>query len=161
MLFKNVLQEGLRVCSSLTCSGGAWVQVSKMKEEVPLPLPPKEHPPALVLGGDRDLIVDVQALEESAEVYGVQPVILKNAAHDVMLVIHRPDNRCAGSFACSFCSAACPRAPAVMPFSMPCMHGAIAHCHREPMLLKWHAGYKMARSCRRSQPLAVNFMIGS
>ena len=57
-----------------------------MKQEVPLPLPPKDHPPAFVLGGDKDLIVDVQALTESAEVYGVQPVILKNAAHDIMLV---------------------------------------------------------------------------
>lgn len=57
-----------------------------MKEEVPLPLPPKEHPPVLVLGGDQDLIVDAQALEESAELYGTQPVILKNAAHDIMLV---------------------------------------------------------------------------
>lgn len=57
-----------------------------MKQEVPLPLPPKDHPPAFVLGGDEDVIVDIQALEESGEVYGVKPVILKNAAHDIMLV---------------------------------------------------------------------------
>ena len=73
-------------CSGVTCSYGAWVQVAKMKEEVPLPLPPNNHPPAFVLGGNKDLIVDTQALKESAEVYGVQPVILKDAAHDIMLV---------------------------------------------------------------------------
>lgn len=51
-----------------------------------MPLPPKDHPPAFVLGGDEDVIVDIQALEESGEVYGVKPVILRNAAHDIMLV---------------------------------------------------------------------------
>ena len=61
-------------------------QVSNMKKEVPLPLPPGNHPPAFVLGGDQDVIVDIQALEESAEVYGVKPVILENVAHDIMLV---------------------------------------------------------------------------
>ena len=81
------------------------MQVSKMKEEVPLPRPPKDHPPAFVLGGDKDLIVDVQALQESAEVYGVQPVILKNAAHDIMLVSSYSHIGCAESF---ICSAACP-----------------------------------------------------
>ncbi len=57
-----------------------------MKQEVPLPLPPRDHPPTFVLGGDEDVIVDIQALEESGEVYGVKPVILRNAAHDIMLV---------------------------------------------------------------------------
>ena len=51
-----------------------------------MPLPPRDHPPAFVLGGDEDVIVDIQALEESGEVYGVKPVILRNAAHDIMLV---------------------------------------------------------------------------
>ena len=129
-----------------------------MKEEVPLPLPPKDHPPAFVLGGDKDLIVDVQALKESAEVYGVQPVILKDAAHDIMLVNTPPDIKCAERSIVSICFAACPQAPAVVPISMLCMHGSIVHCHCEPKLLRWHAGCKMARSCRRSQPLAVNFV---
>ncbi len=71
-------------------------QVSKMKEEVPLPSPPSNHPPALVLGGDEDVIVDRQALEESGEVYKVQPVILNNAAHDIMLVGFSPCH-CPGS----------------------------------------------------------------
>ena len=79
----------------------AWVQVSRMKEEVPLPLPPKDHPPAFVLGGDKDLIVDAQALAESAGVYGMQPVILKNAAHDIMLVNSYSHVKCAESFMCS------------------------------------------------------------
>jgi hypothetical protein len=54
--------------------------------EVPLPDPPLDHPPALVLGATDDLIVDVQALEETALLYGVDPIILDDSAHDVMLV---------------------------------------------------------------------------
>lgn len=62
------------------------LQVSRMKTEVPLATPPKDHPPAFVLGADEDLIVDVQAVEETAALYHVQPHILQNSAHDVMLV---------------------------------------------------------------------------
>lgn len=57
-----------------------------MKGEVPLPAPPAGHPPAFVLGADADNIVDVQAVEETAALYNVQPHILHNSAHDVMLV---------------------------------------------------------------------------
>ena len=147
--------------NSLTCSDGARVQVSKMKEEVPLPLPPKDHPPAFVLGADKDLIVDVQALKESAEVYGVQPVILKNAAHDIMLVSAHHHIKSAETLIRSIRSAAfCERA-AVMLNSVPCMHGSDGHSHCKPKLTGWHAGYTVARSCGRPQPLAVNFINGS
>ena len=96
MMQKNLKKSNpLSNGSNLTCSHGARVQVSKMKQEVPLPLPPKDHPPAFVLGGDKDLIVDMQALTESAEVYGVQPVILRNAAHDIMLVNSHSHVKCA------------------------------------------------------------------
>lgn len=61
-------------------------QVARMKEEVPLPGPPQSHPPAFVLGAEQDLLVDVQAVQETAEAYGVQPVLLQGCAHDVMLV---------------------------------------------------------------------------
>lgn len=57
-----------------------------MKSEVPLAAPPEDHPAAFVLGADEDLIVDVQAVEETAALYHVQPHILRNSAHDVMLV---------------------------------------------------------------------------
>lgn len=62
------------------------LQVSRMKTEVPLPAPPQSHPAAFVLGADEDVIVDVQAVEETAALYHVQPHILRNSAHDVMLV---------------------------------------------------------------------------
>lgn len=68
--------------------GHEWcmLQVSRMKSEVPLAAPPKNHPAAFVLGAEEDLIVDVQAVEETAALYHVQPHILQNSAHDVMLV---------------------------------------------------------------------------
>ena len=62
------------------------MQVARMKEEVPLPAPPADHPPAFVLGAEHDMLVDLPAIEETAALYGVAPVILKHAAHDVMLV---------------------------------------------------------------------------
>ena len=57
-----------------------------MKEEIPLPAPPADHPPAFVLGAELDTIVDLPAIEETAALYGVAPVIMKSCAHDVMLV---------------------------------------------------------------------------
>lgn len=66
--------------------GWCMLQVSRMKSEVPLAAPPQNHPAAFVLGADEDLIVDVQAVEETAALYHVQPHILQNSAHDVMLV---------------------------------------------------------------------------
>ena len=57
-----------------------------MKEEVPLTGPPQSHPPAFVLGAEQDLLVDATAVQETADVYGVEPVLLQGCAHDVMLV---------------------------------------------------------------------------
>ena len=57
-----------------------------MREEVPLPGPPSSRPRAFVLGAERDLLVDVPAVLETAEVYGVEPVLLEGCAHDAMLV---------------------------------------------------------------------------
>ncbi|KAK9915403.1 hypothetical protein WJX75_008696 [Coccomyxa subellipsoidea] len=61
------------------------IDVSTMKREVPLAAPPSGHPPAFVLGADADNIVDVQAVKETAALYNVQPHILHNSAHDIML----------------------------------------------------------------------------
>jgi pimeloyl-ACP methyl ester carboxylesterase len=68
-----------------------------MKEEVPLPAPPQRHPPAFVLGAEQDLLVDATAVRETADAYGVRPVLLQGCAHDVMLV--RAD--LAGMHACT------------------------------------------------------------
>ena len=39
----------------------------------------------LVLGSEKDIIVDTPGLQETGRFCGTQPVILKRAAHDVML----------------------------------------------------------------------------
>jgi len=42
-------------------------------------------PAVLVFGGDKDVIVDAEALDETARAHGVTPVRLPGAAHDAML----------------------------------------------------------------------------
>lgn len=79
-------------------SGVRVVDTNKLNEEVPLPRPPTYAPPVLVVGGDTDCIVDIPAVEETAEHYGVEAIILPNTAHDIMLV-HTP--------ALPVCTAAC------------------------------------------------------
>ncbi|GFR41648.1 hypothetical protein Agub_g2385 [Astrephomene gubernaculifera] len=56
-----------------------------MNAQVPLPPPPPHAPPAFVLGGVEDGVVDPPAVEELAAYYGVKPVLLDNMAHDSML----------------------------------------------------------------------------
>ena len=53
-----------------------------------LPLPPASEPKVsvFVLGAEKDRTVDQQAFRETAEWYNVQPVIIPELAHDVMLV---------------------------------------------------------------------------
>lgn len=62
------------------------VDVQAVKAEVPLPTPPPEAPPAFVLGGEDDRTVDVVGVKAAATHFGVQPVVLPDMAHDVMLV---------------------------------------------------------------------------
>lgn len=62
------------------------VDISKIKEVTPLPACDASTPPVLVLGGDNDYSVDIDGLQETADHYGVQPVILPGLAHDMMLV---------------------------------------------------------------------------
>ena len=48
--------------------------------------PPHLRPPTLVVGGDLDRVVDVEALEETAAEWGAgPPVVLRGVAHDLML----------------------------------------------------------------------------
>jgi hypothetical protein len=42
-------------------------------------------PSILVLGAERDFIVDLEGVQETAQFLGVQPVIVSEAYHDVML----------------------------------------------------------------------------
>lgn len=42
-------------------------------------------PPTLVIGGSKDVIVDIDGIEETAKFYGVKPVILDNFPHDLPL----------------------------------------------------------------------------
>ena len=50
-----------------------------------LPVPINECQTVLVLGGEMDVIVDSEALEETAKAYGVKAKILPGVAHDAML----------------------------------------------------------------------------
>ncbi|KAG2500407.1 hypothetical protein HYH03_001978 [Edaphochlamys debaryana] len=61
------------------------IDLKDMNAQVPLPAPPAHAPPALVLGGTDDAVVDVQAVKELAAYYGVSPVVLQRMAHDCML----------------------------------------------------------------------------
>eukprot|EP00951_Prasinocladus_malaysianus_P013539 scaffold102480_cov17-Prasinocladus_malaysianus.AAC.1 len=73
------------------------IDLKNMNEITPLPPPPSYAPPALVIGASADqawarrvmkccCVVDVKAVEELAEHWGVQPVVLDGMAHDMMLV---------------------------------------------------------------------------
>ena len=52
---------------------------------MPLAPAPAGAPPAFVLGGEDDCVVDVEAVRELADYYGVPPVVLPRMAHDCML----------------------------------------------------------------------------
>ncbi|KAL6747522.1 esterase-like protein [Haematococcus lacustris] len=68
-----------------TCSPVRLMDLADVNKQVPLPPPPSFAPPAFVLGGADDKVVDVEAIQELAASYGVEPIILPNMAHDVML----------------------------------------------------------------------------
>lgn len=78
--FLELLQQNRSKCPA--------VDVSKIKEVTPLPLPDSQTPPVLVMGGDADYSVDLEGLQETGDHYGVQPIILPGLAHDLMLVSH-------------------------------------------------------------------------
>ncbi|PNH09319.1 hypothetical protein TSOC_004065 [Tetrabaena socialis] len=61
------------------------LDLKDMSAQVPLPPPPPHAPPAFVLGGADDTVVDVEALRELAKYYGTEPVVLDRMAHDCML----------------------------------------------------------------------------
>ncbi|KAK9809638.1 hypothetical protein WJX73_009909 [Symbiochloris irregularis] len=61
------------------------VNLSAMRKEVPLLAAREGLPPIMVLGGARDCILDEQAVQETAQHYGVQALIMDDMAHDCML----------------------------------------------------------------------------
>ncbi|KAF8063781.1 RWDD3 [Scenedesmus sp. PABB004] len=68
------------------CSPTRLLDLRDMQAQVPLPRPdPASAPPAFVLGGLDDKVLDEQAFRELAEAYGVEAVVLPGLAHDVML----------------------------------------------------------------------------
>eukprot|EP00199_Chlamydomonas_sp_CCMP681_P001695 CAMPEP_0119109338 /NCGR_PEP_ID=MMETSP1180-20130426/17853_1 /TAXON_ID=3052 ORGANISM="Chlamydomonas cf sp, Strain CCMP681" /NCGR_SAMPLE_ID=MMETSP1180 /ASSEMBLY_ACC=CAM_ASM_000741 /LENGTH=378 /DNA_ID=CAMNT_0007095081 /DNA_START=30 /DNA_END=1167 /DNA_ORIENTATION=- len=68
-----------------TCSPVRLIDLNDVNRQVPLPPPPPHAPPAFVLGGEDDKVVDVEAVEELAKVYKVAPIVLPKLAHDLML----------------------------------------------------------------------------
>lgn len=66
------------------------VNVWRMWNEIPLPDAKPGLPPVLVMGGDRDLILDKQALKDTAAHFGTEAVIMPDMAHDCMLVRFLP-----------------------------------------------------------------------
>jgi len=64
-------------------SRGRLLDLKDMNAMVPLATPAKQ--PVMVIGAELDMCVDVQGVEDTAKAYGVKPVILKGAPHDIML----------------------------------------------------------------------------
>ena len=57
-----------------------------MQDEVPLsPIPESMCPPAFVLGGREDALVDIDAINETARYLYTSPVIIEGMGHDCML----------------------------------------------------------------------------
>lgn len=61
------------------------IDVQRLSMELPLVEKPRAAAPVLVVGGGEDIVVDQEGVRETAEFYGVEPVILPAAAHDLML----------------------------------------------------------------------------
>eukprot|EP00930_Biecheleria_cincta_P038021 TRINITY_DN26121_c0_g1_i2.p1 TRINITY_DN26121_c0_g1~~TRINITY_DN26121_c0_g1_i2.p1 ORF type:complete len:406 (-),score=47.25 TRINITY_DN26121_c0_g1_i2:70-1260(-) len=67
-------------------SGTRLLDLSKLPRSLPVAVVKPGKLPVLVIGGDKDVIVDREALEETAMAHGLaSPVILEGVAHDAML----------------------------------------------------------------------------
>lgn len=67
------------------CSNVRLMDLKDVNAQVPLPSPPLDHPPVFVLGTEDDVVVDVEAVRETALYFKTQPLVLRGVAHDCML----------------------------------------------------------------------------
>jgi len=65
-------------------AGTRLLDLRELQRSLPVPAVPGSLP-VLVLGGDRDAIVDVEALDETAAAHGVRSCLVEGATHDAML----------------------------------------------------------------------------
>ncbi|KAG6555450.1 hypothetical protein Mapa_002680 [Marchantia paleacea] len=61
------------------------LDVRALNKSLPVPRPPEDLPPVLVLHAENDYVVDAEGSQETAEWCGTQPVVVLNCAHDIML----------------------------------------------------------------------------
>lgn len=61
------------------------IDLQDVNKQVPLANAPATAPPVFVLGGKSDVVVDAEAVEETAAYFGVKPLLLDDVAHDCML----------------------------------------------------------------------------
>ena len=63
------------------------MDLKSLDASLPIPPPRADAPPVVVVGGEKDFVVDVEGLEETAAWAGTpgEAVVLKDTAHDVML----------------------------------------------------------------------------
>jgi len=67
-------------------SRGRLIDLKDLNALLPLATPPKGSLPVLVMGSEEDFCVDVKGVEDTAEAYGVTPVMLGGSTpHDIML----------------------------------------------------------------------------
>ena len=84
---KDLPEEEVQRYVSLlaTSSARRLLDLSALKDELPMPPPPADAPSVLVMGGRDDFVVDEQGVEDTAKAFGVEPVFLPGVAHDLML----------------------------------------------------------------------------
>ncbi|GAX83394.1 hypothetical protein CEUSTIGMA_g10819.t1 [Chlamydomonas eustigma] len=67
------------------CSPVRLMDLQDVNKQVPLSKPEGELPPIFVLGGKNDVVVDEEAIQETAKQFAVDPIIVDDVAHDCML----------------------------------------------------------------------------
>lgn len=86
--FSNEMPEALVVTymeAMAANSRGRLLDLSALNKLLPLTASNPGGAPVIVMGGEEDFCVDVVGVEETAEAYGVKPVIMPGMAHDIML----------------------------------------------------------------------------
>lgn len=76
------VEECMQLMKTGCPQGTRLLDLRQLQRSLPVPTCTK---PVLVLGGQEDAIVDLEALEETAKVHQVKPIILEGVPHDAML----------------------------------------------------------------------------